>query len=373
MREALPEGTYIELVKRLYATLLPTSIMALSFPAVGVLISLQTPDPLLSGLTIAGAVAGMARFVILAGRGQEARDPALDYAKALRLERIYATAYFLFALVFGLFSARAMLVASAEAHMLVVGLLFGYGAGVAAGLAMRPWISVPSILIATLPTMAVAAWAGRPAYLGVAVLLLLFLGGGIQAILTRYHYGSMGITMRRFFETLARSDALTGLANRLALREWVGRIAARDRGRIALHYLDLDKFKPVNDLHGHPVGDILLRMVADRLSGLLRTGDCAARMGGDEFVVVQSGTRHPSEADLLARRIVRAISQPYAIEGRTITIGTSVGYALSSECGSDLDRLIACADAALLRVKLGGGGIGAYHVAPAEAGRRMSA
>lgn len=366
MSARLPQGTYIELVRRLYATLLPTAIMALSFSAVGLLILRQTPDPMLAAITLLGAITAAARLIILASHRSEAADPALAPGAARRLERLYATAYLAFALVFGAFSARAFVIAGAEGHMLVVGLLFGYGAGVAAGVSLRPWISVPSILIATVPTMTVAALQGSLLYGALAMLLLLFLAGGIQAMLTRYHYGSTGITMRLFFETLARSDALTGLPNRLALREWIDKLPARERGLVALHYLDLDGFKPVNDHHGHPAGDILLRAVGERLTALLRPGDCAARMGGDEFVLVQSGTRHASEADLLARRIVRAIAQPYEIAGRQIVIGTSVGYALAAECGSDLDRLVACADEALCQVKLAGGGIAAYHEPPVE-------
>ena len=373
MSANLPEGTYVELVRRIYATLLPTAIMALSFAIVGLLINRQTPDRLLFILTMLGIAASIARLAILGGRHAEATDPALDHPRARTLERLYGAAYLAFALIFGAFSARAFQIADAESHMLVIGLLFGYGAGVAAGLSLRPWISVPAILIATLPTTMVAATYGSLIYGVLALLLLLFLAGGIQAMLTRYRYGSTGITMRRFFETLARSDPLTGLANRLALREMFGALATRDRGTIALHYLDLDKFKPVNDLHGHPTGDELLRQVAARIGGLLRHGDCAARMGGDEFVVVQTGTRHPSEADLLARRMVRAIAQPYAIEGRRIIIGVSVGYALSAECGSDLDRLIACADEALCRVKLEGGGIAAYREPPPAIELRMIA
>jgi diguanylate cyclase len=133
----------------------------------------------------------------------------------------------------------------------------------------------------------------------------------------------------------------------------------------------------VNDAFGHPVGDALLRAVSDRLSGLLRQGDVAARIGGDEFVVMQTGATHPGEAELLARRIVREIARPFSIEGQHLEIGTSIGYAVSPTHGQDLDTLLACADVALCDIKRQGGGVCAYVPAgrPAESrsSRKLSA
>jgi diguanylate cyclase (GGDEF)-like protein len=181
--------------------------------------------------------------------------------------------------------------------------------------------------------------------------------------------------MRRLFSTLARRDDLTGLPNRLSLRERFEEFAAQagSGDMIAVHCLDLDKFKPVNDRYGHPVGDALLKAVSERLGGLLRRTDFAARMGGDEFIIVQTGIQHSDEADMLARRIVRSIAQPYSIEGHEITIGTSVGYALSPRHGNDLDRLVACADAALCQVKQGGGGIASFYEPLPEIELRLTA
>ena len=107
-------------------------------------------------------------------------------------------------------------------------------------------------------------------------------------------------------------------------------------------------------------GDALLRAVSERLNGLLRKGDIAARLGGDEFAILQTGASHPGEAELLARRIVREIAKPFSIDGHRITIGTSVGYALSPEHGDNLETLLARADEALCRIKSEGGGIAAY-------------
>jgi diguanylate cyclase (GGDEF)-like protein len=336
----LPEATYIELVASLFSTLLPTLIMTVSFTGVGLLVAHDARDRWLLALTIAGAIAALCRLgVLLLHRGRATED-TLTLADARRFERRYAVAYIGFALLLGLFGARGFLVAGPAAHMLIVGLLFGYGAGVAAGLSLRPWISVPSVLLTIMPTLVVALCYADPIYRAAGVLLALFLGGGVQSMVSRYRSAARQVTMRRLFATLARSDHLTSLPNRLSLRERFEEVVQTDGGAnlIAVHCLDLE---PVNDLYGHPTGDALLKAVSDRLRGLLRHRDFAARLGGDEFVVVQTSLAHDGEADMLARRIARAIAQPYGIDGHEIVIGTSIGYALSSTGGNDLDRLMA--------------------------------
>ena len=129
----------------------------------------------------------------------------------------------------------------------------------------------------------------------------------------------------------------------------------------------------MNDEHGHPVGDELLRAVSDRLTGLLRRGDIAARLGGDEFVIVQTGATHSGETEMLARRVARAIAQPFSIAGRQVTIGASVGYALFPEQGLDLEVLVQRADQALVRVKREGGGVARYRAEAPERATRLSA
>jgi diguanylate cyclase (GGDEF)-like protein len=377
-RRNLPDSTYLELVRSIHATLLPTAIIAVSFIGAASLIAAESPDLLLDMLIAIGIVAVVARIVnLLVGHARVA-DPALDVATARRLERRFASFYFAFALAFGAFSARVFQVGTADERMLVVGLLFGYGAGVAAGIALRPWIAVTSLLIAVLPAAAAATLTPSPDRIAVAILLLLFLGGGIHSVLQRSRTTERGITMRLTYEALARSDDLTGLRNRLSLREGFERHVGRSMpaGILAVHCLDLDKFKPVNDRYGHPAGDALLRAVSERLNGLLRKGDIAARLGGDEFAILQTGASHPGEADLLARRIVREIARPFSIDGHRIAIGTSVGYALSPEHGDNLEILLSRADEALCRIKSEGGGIAAYAPAPQRErpeGLRLSA
>jgi diguanylate cyclase len=259
--------------------------------------------------------------------------------------------------------------------MLTVGLLFGYGAGVAAGVALRPRIAVAAVLVAIVPSILVALVSADLIHIAAGALLAIFLAGGISSMVARHQITSRGITMRRTYGRLARQDDLTGMPNRLSLREAFEHFAEVAGGSdvLAVHCLDLDRFKPVNDRYGHPAGDALLCAVSERLSGVLRSGDIAARLGGDEFVILQTGARHPGEADLLARRIARAIAQPFSILGHQIVIGTSIGYALFPDHGRDLDDLIARADEALVRVKREGGGVAVYREQAPEFERRLSA
>jgi diguanylate cyclase (GGDEF)-like protein len=334
--------------------------MAMSFTAVASLLTHQTSDPALIILSLLGAVAAAARVALLLLLRRRAAEEALSVAGARTLERQFAVPYLSFAALFGLFGARAFMVTTAEARIVVTALLVGYAAGVAAGISYRPRISVSAVLLGVVPTILVAFATPDIFYRATGGVLLIFLAGGIQSMIGRYHYAVSGITMRRTFAALARSDGLTGLPNRLALSERFNEMAIRSgsaRGDIAVHCLDLDRFKPVNDRYGHPVGDLLLQAVAERLRRLLRSGDFATRVGGDEFVIIQHQVSNASEAALLARRTVRVVAEPYRIGDLTITIGTSIGFALASQHGFDLEKLIASADTALLRAKdLGGGG-----------------
>ncbi len=156
---------------------------------------------------------------------------------------------------------------------------------------------------------------------------------------------------------LAKTDALTGLSNRLMLRELFQLhtdTAIRARNLVALHFLDLDGFKAINDRYGHPAGDILLEQVARRLEANVRAEDVVSRLGGDEFIVLQVGLHDESEAELLARRIIREISKPYVIDEISMSVSASVGIATAPKLGVELERLLACADAALYRAKAGG-------------------
>jgi diguanylate cyclase (GGDEF)-like protein/PAS domain S-box-containing protein len=170
------------------------------------------------------------------------------------------------------------------------------------------------------------------------------------------------VTERRRSEAkiahMALHDALTGLANRVLLNEQLQQALARvKRGDIvAVHLLDLDHFKHVNDTLGHPSGDKLLREVADRLRVLVRETDTIARMGGDEFAILQAAIAQPADATALARRVIETISEPYDLDGRQVVVGTSVGIAIGPTDGLATDQLMRNADLALYRAKDDGRG-----------------
>ena len=158
---------------------------------------------------------------------------------------------------------------------------------------------------------------------------------------------------------LATHDSLTGIFNRpaaiTAIQAAVQR-AVRTGSATALLFVDLNDFKAVNDSHGHEVGDEVLRQVAGRMTGCLRTGDIVARLGGDEFVVVAEGVAEGvggmADATYLARRIVDAVTTPIEIGTLRISIGVAIGVALSLDGPEEPLRLLARADAAMYRAKL---------------------
>ena len=171
---------------------------------------------------------------------------------------------------------------------------------------------------------------------------------------------------------LAWRDALTDLPNRALLRESLERamMFARRGQMVALHCLDLDQFKTVNDTLGHPIGDGLLRAVAERLRNALRETDTVARLGGDEFAIVQTGIESPVDASGLANRILKLIEAPFEIEGHQIVIGTSIGIAFAPQDGRDADELMKNADLALYRAKADGRGVCRLFQAEMDAAMR---
>jgi diguanylate cyclase (GGDEF)-like protein len=169
------------------------------------------------------------------------------------------------------------------------------------------------------------------------------------------------VTERRKAEAkityMAHHDMLTNLANRVSFREEMQKeIATLREAPMAVLCLDLDYFKNVNDTLGHPVGDALLKAVADRLRLCLRPSDTVARLGGDEFAIVQSGVAQPGGATALASRLIREIGEPFMIEDHQVVIGTSVGISLAPNDGRDPDLLMKNADMALYRAKEDGRG-----------------
>jgi diguanylate cyclase (GGDEF)-like protein len=165
-------------------------------------------------------------------------------------------------------------------------------------------------------------------------------------------------TMLTRLEYMAQYDQLTGLPNRelfidrlhVALAQ-----ARRDQKLLALLFIDLDKFKSVNDTLGHAVGDLLLKRVAERLNQCVRAADTVARLGGDEFVVLIDGIRSEDNAFLCAEKIHKVFVEPFEIEQQHIEISPSIGVAVYPTHGEDEDQLLKYADMAMYDAKKLGG------------------
>ena len=157
---------------------------------------------------------------------------------------------------------------------------------------------------------------------------------------------------------LSQHDALTGLPNRSRLHEYLERNleALRSASTLTLLYIDLDRFKPVNDTLGHAAGDEVLIGVASRLRQCTREGDLVARLGGDEFVIVVHRMSDDTDIDRLCSRIIEAISAPFIYEEHRISIGASIGVALAPADATHANELLRCADIALYQAKDSGRG-----------------
>lgn len=153
---------------------------------------------------------------------------------------------------------------------------------------------------------------------------------------------------------LAHYDSLTGLPNRFLFRERLkSSLSAVDRqgGRLAVMFIDLDRFKVINDTLGHLAGDALLQQVAQRISGCLRASDTVGRLGGDEFAVLVPDPEREYDVSVVARRLVDALAQPVTLEGQELFVSASIGITLYPDDCDDLEKLIRNADTAMYRAK----------------------
>ena len=202
---------------------------------------------------------------------------------------------------------------------------------------------------------AAVAWDLRPALAAA----LLAIGLMLTLLMQRLRRRTLELqASEAHAQHMALHDALTGLPNRALFDRRLEQAlaGARDASSVALLYLDLDRFKQVNDSHGHPAGDELIREVGRRLSVALRDGDFVARMGGDEFAIIQTNIGRTAEIELLCMRIVEMLAQPFEVSGGQCFVGISIGVAVAQHDGIDRVELTRKADIALYVAKKSGRG-----------------
>ncbi|WNS73981.1 EAL domain-containing protein [Bacillus sp. DTU_2020_1000418_1_SI_GHA_SEK_038] len=156
---------------------------------------------------------------------------------------------------------------------------------------------------------------------------------------------------------LAHNDSLTGVANRYSLNkrlEGLIHTAKKYNQQLAVLFLDLDRFKQINDTLGHNYGDMLLKKVSERLKGLLKNKDMIARLGGDEFVIVLPNLKHPKEAVHIAQMIIESFTKSFHLNTQEVYVSTSIGISLYPFDGTDIEKLLRTADKAMYEAKNGG-------------------
>lgn len=368
----LPDAIMAELVTMLISGRVPVVVMMVTVSLVTVFATLGAVHPLIWSLSGIVLVLLAVRFGIVTRYMGIVRNTILSAPEVLSWERRYTNVIMCYAGALGLFNVVVTINGDAPTHLMVVAEIFGFCAGQVSRSSCRPRLCARAVLLSTIPTaIGMLVVAGRTqefresaAYLVVSLIIILYAVSSIETVIYNYRTLLAQLESKRQLAGLARLDPLTGLPNRLAFVEQLQPEVDRVHdgvSTVALHMIDLDGFKSVNDNYGHPAGDALLCQVAERLRRLLRTGDTVARLGGDEFVVIQRGIVGADEALLLGHRIVRQLADPYRIGENDVRIAASDGIAHAPGDTTDMDRLIDYADKALYKVKRNsGGGVGIW-------------
>jgi diguanylate cyclase (GGDEF)-like protein len=347
-----------KLVETLYTQ--PTSLAAGAFAGVActgtaIAVSDSLPITIVGSILIVTAIARVVMAVWLA------RDTG--HRDARSLEVAYEIGAFSYAFLAGLVAALAIYVdASGPAQTLAVTYALVYGVGISARNAGRPMIAVGQLLLSALPIMAVGPLTGELVFYVLSGTMVFVIVGVMsitfnvfrtlrEQIIAADASAQMAYKMR----DLARTDVVTGLTNRAGLdndaAEMLMRLPADQK--LAMFWIDLDRFKEINDTLGHTVGDKVLAEVANRLRAAAPEGATIARFGGDEFIIVaEVGGR--GESERLARGLVDEISRPARVEGHRIDTAASMGVALLPDDGPDIEGLMQGADLALYHAKVGG-------------------
>jgi diguanylate cyclase (GGDEF)-like protein len=357
-RTAISDDVYTDVVTALYATTTPAILAAACQAMVGGITIYEIGDATIAALTAIGIAVAMIRLVgISAFRRRQARAPQLDRAELAIWERRYLAGSITTAFIFGAFAGRIIVLDDAVLSVMAIGIGFGFGAGVIARLSLRPVAAFLHLVAIGLPAVVVTVMQADLRHVGLGLLIAMYVVASFEMIRLSFKASINQITLKRQFEQLARLDPMTGVFNRSVLATDLPRMLLDcATGLVAVHALDLDRFKEANDRFGHPAGDALLKEVAGRLRALAADDDLVIRMGGDEFILVQRRVARAVDAEAMAQRIVQAISAPYDHCGQAIELGVSIGVALAPHDGQTAEALLGRSDKALYRAKGDRGG-----------------
>jgi len=345
-------------VETLYTQPTGLVIGALCGISVALTAAWYAPDGPARQVALAMIVTGVLRVTmsLWLARGKHDHDVRL-------LEHAYELGAFSYSiLVGGLACATILLEIGHHVDVLTTSYALAYSSGIAARNAGRPVIAIGQLLLSVVPVIVACFIMGIPALivLGVTTAFMVLALGSItlnvfRTLREQIMAADASSRMAERMRILARTDVVTGLVNRAGLNhDIVEMVMALPAGRkLGLFWLDLDKFKEVNDTLGHPVGDKVLAEVASRLREQAPEGATIARFGGDEFIVVAE-VADRMQCEALARALNHDLGRTSRIEGHRIDTASSMGVALLPDDGADTDTLLKCADLALYHAKVGG-------------------
>jgi diguanylate cyclase (GGDEF)-like protein len=289
--------------------------------------------------------------------------PRLKDFETKALEILYEIGAFSYAGMCGIIAAQTVMFdLQSSVQTLTVGNAIAYGVAMASRNAGRPAIAIGQISLAIAPVIAVCAISSELSYRILAVSLALLLPAMMQITVSTFQVMRTSIDaaeasakMADKMRELARTDVVTGLTNRAGLNNDAAEMLMRlpSDQKLAMFWIDLDRFKEINDTLGHPVGDKVLAEVANRLRAAAPEGATISRFGGDEFIIVAEVAER-AESERLARALVDEISRPARVEGHRIDTAASMGVALLPDDGPDMEALMQGADLALYHAKVGG-------------------
>ncbi len=356
--DALTERVRRTLVRTLYSQPTSLAIGALAGIFSAVIVAIGSGEPLIYVSAAVLAVIAIARVSVAFSMSPD------DTGNSTRkLEILYEIGAFSYALVLGVVAALTLLLEiGTQWEVLMTANAMCYGVGICARNAGRPAIALGQLSLAVVPVLLVCLYIGSLPYVTLAVTIGLLLPAMASITLNVFKVLRESISaaetselLAEKMQVLARTDVVTGLANRAGLNHAMVEtlMDLPDGQMLALFWLDLDRFKEVNDLLGHPVGDRVLSEIGRRLRAASSVDATVSRFGGDEFIIFCKVSNR-QECEKLAGRLLEEIIRPVRIDGDRLEVRASMGIAILPEDGIDSDTLMQRADLALYHAKVNG-------------------